>query len=305
MSAGPVAGERARYLLPPQLTSRYRVIYSPTVQASQTPSSNPGMAAVKKPSIPREILVRNLRHRCDVIPGNERWTRLPSLLFALMLLAAGSSYGSQSTSGAEAASSPEDGSYVLQSGDEIEIKVFEIPELADRVRIRPDGKISVMLLDDVVAAGLTPSELDQVLTTGYTTYYFNPRVTVIVRVFSSERVYVGGEVNQPGMLQLAGGLSALGAVLEAGGFRPTAKRSSVILLRKGDGGPQIQRLNLDDVLEEGAPDIVLQPFDVVYVPRTFIAKANLFVQQYIRDLLPVATNANFTYILGQGVAVIP
>ena len=198
-----------------------------------------------------------------------------------------------------------EGSYKLQTGDEIEIKVFEIPELADRVRIRPDGKVSLMLLDDVQAAGLTPAELDQILTKGYSTYYMNPRVTVIVRGFSSQRVYVGGEVNQPGMLQLNGELSTLGAVMEAGGFRPTAKRSSVILLRKGDGGPQIRRLNLDDVMAKGAPDVELQPFDVVFVPRTFIAKANIFVQQYIRDLLPVATNANFTYILGQRSAVIP
>lgn len=199
----------------------------------------------------------------------------------------------------------EEATYTLQSGDEIEIKVFEIPELADRVRIRPDGKISALLLDDIQAAGLAPSELDDVLTKGYAAYYQNPRVTVIVRTFANQRVYVGGEVNQPGMLELAGDLSLLGAVLEAGGFRPTAKRSSVILLRKGEGGPQVRRVNLDDMLAKGSPDVELQPFDVIFVPKTFIAKANQFVQQYIRDLLPVATSANFTYILGQTVSVVP
>lgn len=220
------------------------------------------------------------------------------LLFVLGCAASG--YADQVTPAPEAAPISGDASYRLQSGDEIEIKVFELPELADRLHIRPDGKISVLLLDDVKAAGLTPAELDEVLTAGYAKYYVNPRVTVIVRGFSGQRVYVGGEVNEPGMFELAGELSALRAVLEAGGFRHTAKRSSVILLRKGDGGPEIRRLNFDDVLAKRVPDIQLQPFDVVFVPRTFIAKANLFVQQYIRDLLPVTTNANFTYILGQG-----
>jgi protein involved in polysaccharide export with SLBB domain len=228
-----------------------------------------------------------------------------SPLLAILLLAPAPGYARQIASGPEIASPRGDGSYRLQNGDEIEIKVFEIAELADRVRIRPDGKISLLLLDDVQAAGLTPAELDQVLTTGYSTYYLNPRVTVIVRAFSGQRVYVGGEVNEPGMLELSGELSLLGAVLEAGGFRPSAKRSSVILLRKGESGPQIRRLNLDDMLAKGAPDIELRPFDVVFVPRTFISKANQFVQQYIRDLLPVATQASFTYILGQKVSVIP
>jgi polysaccharide export outer membrane protein len=226
-------------------------------------------------------------------------------LAAVLILDPAPGYSEQVAAGPEIAASPVDAPYRLESGDEIEIKVFEIPELADRVRIRPDGKISLLLLDDVQATGLTPAELDQVLTKGYSMYYLNPRVTVIVRAFSGQRVYVGGEVNEPGMLQLAGELSLLGAVMEAGGFRPSAKRSSVILLRKGENGPEVRRLNLDEMLARGAPDIELQPFDVVFVPRTFIAKANQFVQQYIRDLLPVATSANFTYILGQRVSVIP
>ena len=226
-------------------------------------------------------------------------------LLALLLLAISPVYAEQAVQSSGAAAASGDGTYKLESGDEIEIKVFEIPELADRVRVRPDGKISLLLLDDVQAAGLTPAELDQILTKGYSAFYLNPRVTVIVRAFANQRVYVGGEVNQPGMLQLAGELSLLSAVLEAGGFRPSAKRSSVILLRKGEGGPQVRRVNLDEMLAKGSPDIELQPFDVVFVPKTFIARANQFVQQYIRDLLPVATSANFTYILGQTVSVVP
>jgi protein involved in polysaccharide export with SLBB domain len=234
-----------------------------------------------------------------------------SFVLASLVLIAAPGYAGQAAPAPPAPPAPEspapstDVVYRLQSGDEIEIKVFEVAELADRVRVRPDGKISVLLLDDVQAAGLTPSDLDDVLTKGYAAYYQNPRVTVIVRGFSNQRVYVGGEVNTPGMLQMSGGMSLVGAVLEAGGFRPTAKRSSVILLRKGENGPQVRRLNIDEMLENGTSDVELQPFDVVFVPKTFIAKANLFVQQYIRDLLPVATTANFTYVLGQTVSVVP
>jgi protein involved in polysaccharide export with SLBB domain len=97
----------------------------------------------------------------------------------------------------------------------------------------------------------------------------------------------------------------LSAVVQAGGFRTSAQRSSVILLRRGDGGPQVMRIDLKNVIEKGSADVALEPFDVVYVPRTFIAKADLFVAQYIRDLLPIMTNANFTYILGKNVAVVP
>ena len=156
-------------------------------------------------------------HETNVGPGDPVKKVYLLTFLAIVILGPASGYAGQVASAPQIASSPGDVTYKLQSGDEIEIKVFEIPELADRVRIRPDGKVSVLLLDDVQAAGLTPAELDQVLTTGYSTYYLNPRVTVIVRAFSSQRVYVGGEVNEPGMLQLSGELSLLGAVWRRAG----------------------------------------------------------------------------------------
>lgn len=196
--------------------------------------------------------------------------------------------------------------YVLQIGDEIQVKAFQIAEIEDTVRIRPDGRISLLLIDDIQAAGLTTAELDKVLTDRYAEFYRNPRLTIVVRTFANLKIYVGGEVIQPALLPLTGELSALGAILQAGGFRDTASRSSVILLRKGpDNKPITMKLNLLDVIEEGNVDALLQPFDVVYVPRKFISKANLFIQQYMRDLIPIAIGANFTYILGSQSVVIP
>ena len=198
------------------------------------------------------------------------------------------------------------GLYVLQIGDEIEVKVFQIPELQDTVRIRSDGRISVLLLDDIESAGMTTAQLDAVLTERYAEFYRDPQVTVIVRGSANLKVYVGGEVAAPGLLALHGELTALGAIVRAGGFRDSANRTSVILLRKGpDNNPVVMRINLKDVIHEGAADAPLRPFDVVYVPRTFIAKANLFVKQYFRDLLPLSTNANFTWIMGSRGVVVP
>lgn len=105
--------------------------------------------------------------------------------------------------------------YVLQKGDDIEIKAYNITELNQTVRIRPDGRISLMLLNDVDAAGMTAKQLGELLSTGFARYYRNPRISIIVRSFSMLSVYVGGEVQRPGLIPLRGDITALQAVLEA------------------------------------------------------------------------------------------
>jgi polysaccharide export outer membrane protein len=241
-----------------------------------------------------------------------RWTGIAALFLGLSTTSAGvegsprPSEGQVDSAASESQAPQPTAPYVLQVGDEIQVRAFQIPELEDTVRIRPDGRISLLLIDDVQAAGLTTAKLDEVLTARYVEFYRNPRVTVVVRTFANLKIYVGGEVGQPALLPLNGELNALGAILQAGGFRDSASRSSVILLRRGpDNKPITMKLNLLDVIEEGNVDAPLQPFDVVYVPKKFIAKANLFIQQYIRDLLPIATSANFSYILGSSSVVIP
>jgi protein involved in polysaccharide export with SLBB domain len=199
--------------------------------------------------------------------------------------------------------------YRVQIGDELTIKVYERPELDETIRVRPDGRISVLLLDDVTAAGLTTEELDAQLTSRYREFYRDPRVTVIVRTFANQRVFVGGEVGRPGAIPLQGKVTVLGAVVAAGGFRGTAKTDNVVLIRQGPSNePVITKVNLKDVINRGSADIELEPFDVVYVPMSTIAKMDKFVDQYIRQLLPISLNAGFQYILGeyrQTVPVVP
>ena len=196
--------------------------------------------------------------------------------------------------------------YLLQRGDEITIKVFNNPDLLDTVIVRPDGKITVLLLDDVEAAGLTAAALDEKLTVGYSKFFRDPQVSVIVRAFSNLRVYVGGEVGQPGPVSLRGDVTALEAILQVGGFRPSARLDSVILLRNdGTDRPVSQKLNFKELLSKGGTDVRLQPFDVLYVPLSRIAAVDRFVDQYMRQMLPISLTAGFSYIMGDRIVVGP
>jgi protein involved in polysaccharide export with SLBB domain len=178
--------------------------------------------------------------------------------------------------------------YFIQPDDELDIKFFYNPELNEAVTVRPDGKISLQLVDEIQAAGLTPSQLDRLLTRKYSRELKNPEIAVIVKSFAGQRVYVGGEVNRQGLLELTGGMTALQAVINAGGFKETAKPDAAILIRKGPNNePLPMRIDLEKVIhEEGiGADIQLQPYDIVYVPKTWIANANKWVDQYISKLL--------------------
>jgi len=178
--------------------------------------------------------------------------------------------------------------YLIQPGDELEIKFFYNPEINEKVTVRPDGKISLQLVDEVPAAGLKPLQLDDVLTRKYAKELKNPILTVIVRSFASQRIYVGGEVTREGLVDLSVGMTPLQAVLNAGGFKETGNPESAIVIRKGtDNRPVPIRMNLKDVMygKSGSADFLLQPQDIVYVPKTTIAKLNKFVDQYIEGLL--------------------
>ena len=116
---------------------------------------------------------------------------------------------------------------------------------------------------------------------------------------SDIKVYVGGEVTRPGLIPLNGTLSVLEAIVEAGGFTEKANQNSVMLLRNnGQNKPTVTKLKFNEALGGDNPDAALQPFDVVYVPKSKIAKVNQFVDQYIRKLIPVAVTAGFSYVLG-------
>ena len=173
--------------------------------------------------------------------------------------------------------------YFIQPGDQLDIKFFYNPELNETVTVRPDGKISLQLVDEVQAAGLKPLELDDDLTKKYARELKKPMITVIVKSFAGQRIYVGGEVNRQGLLTLAAGMTPLQAVFYAGGFKETAKPKKTIVIRKGPGNKPVPiKMDLSDAMrgKSGSAHFLLQPDDIVYVPKSAIAKANKFVNQY-------------------------
>lgn len=189
--------------------------------------------------------------------------------------------------------------YYLQPGDNLDIKFFYNPELNENVTIRPDGKISLQLVDEVAAAGLTPKDLDDVLTKKYKGQLKEPIIAVIVKTFEGQRIYVGGEVTTPQVLTVVGRINALQAVFNAGGFTPDAKLSSTIIVRKGpDNRPIIRIVDLEQALMGTLAEeaYTLMPYDMVYVPKTSVAKMDEFLT-HIYNFIPRNIGLGFTYEL--------
>jgi len=208
------------------------------------------------------------------------------LLIVFVACSTTPSLGPQAMQGAMAGEPLAD--YHLRPGDEIEIKFFYHPDLNERLMIGPDGKISLQLIDQILAAGLTTFQLDELLTREYAKYLENYSINVLVREYSGLRVYVGGEVVRPGFVSLKGNLSILQSIFAAQGFKETAKPENVILIRKGpENRPLAMAIDLGPVIsgEQMENDIYLMPADIVYVPKTWIAKAGKFVDQYMRKVL--------------------
>jgi polysaccharide export outer membrane protein len=212
------------------------------------------------------------------------WPFLVLILFAACSTT--ESLGPQAMQGAMAGEPLAD--YRLRPGDKVQIKFFYHGNLNEQVVIGPDGKISLQLIDEILAAGLTTSQLDDLLTREYDKYLKHTDITVIVREYSGLRAYVGGEVRKPGFVSLKGNMSVLQSIFASQGFTPYAKPESVVLIRKGPGNkPVAMVIDLDSVIsgEQMENDIYLAQSDIVYVPRTLIGKVGDVVDQYLRRVL--------------------
>jgi protein involved in polysaccharide export with SLBB domain len=180
--------------------------------------------------------------------------------------------------------------YVITEGDVLDIKFKENPEFNELgLPVRPDGCISLQLAQDIKAVGLTPGQLRDVLMKVYATELKNPELTVIVRGFSAQKVFVDGEVGSPRLLDLRGPTTVWSAIIQAGGVRETARLSTVIVIRKDlSGKPQGTSIDLRKVIDgtDFSQDIYLMPYDIVYVPKSNIARVNKFVDEYITKIIP-------------------
>jgi polysaccharide export outer membrane protein len=150
-----------------------------------------------------------------------------------------------------------------------------------------------------MAADRTVPELQDAIGAAYGGVLLRPDVTVLVKTSMPLKVFVLGEVGTPGVYDMPGDINALQAIAQAGGFKTSAKVKQVVVIRRGPGGVAMARtVDLARGLKDPAhADLVpLRRFDVIYVPRTGVAEAGLFVQQYFRDLSPV--QLGFSYTLG-------
>ncbi len=200
--------------------------------------------------------------------------------------------------------------YSLAVSDHIAIKSYYHDKLNDEVIIRPDGKISLQLIGEVKAAGFTPAELDTLLTEKYSAFFDSPDLsviaissnhpdlTVIVNEFSSQKIYVGGEVTHPRIIKFTGKLRILDVIIQAAGPLDSGNLSQVILMRRSPTGePEVYYVNIKDVLHGQSADVWLKPYDIVYVPKTTTANIEYFVRTYLWDLLPDQLVFSFFYNL--------
>jgi polysaccharide biosynthesis/export protein len=189
----------------------------------------------------------------------------------------------------------------LSAGDVLDVKFFYLPELDESQIVRPDGCMTLQLVGDVAVQGKTPAELHRELLKRYAAHLKNPNLTIMVRRMNDSRAWVAGEVKRPGPVQMPGRMTVLEAVMDVGGgTRPTADMKNVLVVRQRDGRNYGCLVNLADVLKgKEGPSFVLQPRDVVYVPPTFITKADDWVDQYLNKLVP-QTRSVFLYPIGPG-----
>ncbi len=163
--------------------------------------------------------------------------------------------------------------YKIGVGDSLVINVWRNPELSLSVPVRPDGKVSMPLIGDVVAADLTSEQLSQNITTSLTTFIRSPQVTVIVANPSSSdfqrRVRITGAVSNPQSIPYREGMTVLDLVLLAGGPNQFASANKAKLYRKVGGELKVYPIKLDDLINDGdvATNYALQPSDIVTVPE--------------------------------------
>jgi polysaccharide export outer membrane protein len=180
--------------------------------------------------------------------------------------------------------------YRIQPGDQLDLSFYLNPEFNDEVIVRPDGKITLRMVGSLQAAGLTPDELAKSLDTAYLSELRNPGASVHVKSMPSREVYVSGRVNHPGSFPLQPGMTALQAVSDAGGFADDAGEKNVVLIRRDMcGEAHGTKINLKAAADGGsADDVALLPHDMVVVPRSGIGNVDQFVQQYIKNVIPVS-----------------
>jgi polysaccharide export outer membrane protein len=188
---------------------------------------------------------------------------------------------------------------VISPGDELEIQFFYTETLSTIQTVRPDGVISLKLIGDLYVAGKTPSDIKGMIVDNLRRYIDQIDVTIVVRELHQRQVFVGGAVDDPGSVEMPGSMTALEALLRAGGINPvTGAPKSVLIIRNSDGRWVGGKLDMKDVLRGvGGQPFYLQPLDIVYVPEKGVVRVNRWIEQNIDRILPTV---GFSYTFRPG-----
>jgi len=185
--------------------------------------------------------------------------------------------------------------YRIKPGDVLKVEFVNHQEYTRGVTVRPDSMITLPHLGDIRAGGLSPEQLAREASASYRSILRYPKVTVELVNSPTQVVYVGGEVKTPGMYGVVPGKSALQSIFEAGGTTPEAANLRAYLLRdQGTVEPQFVTLDL----QGDNKNFLMQPKDILIVPKSDIATANQFVDQYFNKLIPFSKTLGVSYFIG-------
>lgn len=226
------------------------------------------------------------------------------------------------------------GEYTIRSNDLLEVRFSSHPKLNEVQTVRPDGMITLPMVGSIVARGKVASQLKNQLQMLYSEYLKNPKLVVIVRKASPKRIleylnhpkvgvvvrksspqqiFIGGEVTRPGVFQLRDKMTAIGAIVEAGGDKVTGNMKQVVIIRKlSESEPVILVQNLESghlgdsnsaqyLYRAIENNITLQPNDLIIVPKTRIAVFNEYLNEYLYNVLPTLRNSPFSFVYNIGV----
>ena len=158
--------------------------------------------------------------------------------------------------------------FVIGPEDVLTVTVWREKDFSAEVTVRPDGKITLPLVNEIQAAGLTPAQLREQLTTAVSRFVADPSVTVAVKQINSLKVYISGQVGKPGAYQLTSATNVLQLIVTAGGLHEFADAKNIVIIRRQNGQETTHRFNYKDVMKGKnlAQNIQLVPGDTILVP---------------------------------------
>ena len=190
--------------------------------------------------------------------------------------------------------------FIIVPGDELSISVYRNEELNRRILIPPDGLIFFPLVGEIDVVNMSPGQIRKIITDGLSEYIVDPQVSVDPVVIRSQKIFVLGEVNRPGVFFIEGQMALIEALSKAGGFTKDAKSDKVLLIRGDMAAPELQTFDVKSTLKRGdlTQNLYLQRGDILYVPPTYVSNVDRFFKHLESIIRPVV-------LLEQGIVLYP